>query len=237
MSGDMVRIQAKDGSGSFEAYLAAPKGGKGPGLIILPEIYNSNHWVREVADGYAERGFVCLAPDVYWRQQPGVYLQYNPEDQKRGRDLHAKFDHAKFGEDLQSGVDWLRARPDCNGKVGAVGYCLGGKLVYLGMAWHIIDAGSAYYAVQLDQFYEEAKKIDGPMTMHFGSLDYRVPPEMYRTLCEKLAHDKLCEMYWYEGADHGFNRFGYAPYHPEAAKLALDRTLAQFATHLGTWKA
>ena len=83
MSGEMVQIDSKDG-GQFEAYLASPASGAGPGLVILPEIYNSNHWVRAVADGYAEDGYVCIAPDIYWREAPGTYLDYTPEGQQQG---------------------------------------------------------------------------------------------------------------------------------------------------------
>jgi len=233
MPGETVRIAARDG-GAFEAYLATPAGGRGPGMVVLPEIYNANHWVRSVADRWAAEGYVAIAPDVYWRHEPGLYLQYNPEDQQRGRELGAGLDLGLFMEDLRAAVGWLRARPDCTGKVGSVGFCLGGKLVYLAMARHVLDAGVAYYAVQLADHLDESKSIDGPLMMHFGALDHRVPPDLFRTVCERLSGKPDVLNYWYEGADHGFNRDGYPPYHPQAAGLAHERSREFFRKHLGT---
>ena len=97
MTTEPVRILAKDG-GDFEAWLAGPPSGRGPGLIVLAEIYNANHWARSVADRYAAQGYVAIVPDLYWRQQPGVYLSYTPEGQQRGRALGAAMDLLLFIE-------------------------------------------------------------------------------------------------------------------------------------------
>ena len=231
MAGATVRIAAQ-GSGDFEAYLATLAGGKGPGIVLLAEIYNANHWVREVADDYAAAGYVVIAPDLYWRQAPGEYLPYTPEGQQRGRALGYAMDLDLFYRDLKSCADWLRARPDCTGRIGSVGFCLGGKLVYLGMSRHLLDAGVAYYPVQLETFLEDAKAIEGRLMMHFGALDHRVPPDLYETIRAHLAGKPDTHNYWYDGADHGFNRHGYPPYHKDAAALARSRTLVFFATHL-----
>jgi carboxymethylenebutenolidase len=232
MSGSTVQIAAEDG-GSFEAYLATPSGStKRPGLVILPEIYNSNHWVRAVADQYAGDGYVCIAPDVFWRQQPGRYLQYTPEDQQVGRALSAAMDLGRFTADMRACVNFLKARPDCTGKVGSVGYCLGGKLVYLAAARKLIDAGVTYYAVQLNNHYDEAKNIDGPLLMHFGELDTRVPPDMYAEIGKQLAGKSNVTIHYYLGADHGFNRFGYPPFDEAAAALAKQRSLEFLKKHL-----
>jgi carboxymethylenebutenolidase len=224
MAGRMVQIDSRDG-GRFEAYFAAPASGKGPGLVILPEIYNSNHWVRAVADGYAKDGYVCIAPDIYWREAPGTYLDYTPEGQKQGREMGFALDLDKSMDDLGCCADWLRSQGNCTGKVGSVGYCLGGKLVYLGMARKVLDAGVGYYSVQLNNHYDEAKNIDGPLMLHFGELDTRIPPDMLRDIHSHLDGKPNVTIYEYEGADHGFNRFGYPPFHEECARIALERTL------------
>lgn len=231
MTATAVSIRARDG-GEFEAWLALPAAARGPGLIVLAEIYNANPWVRSVADRYAEQGYVVLAPDLYWRQTRSAYLPYTPEGQQRGRELAAAMDLGKFVEDLGTCADWLRQRSDCTGRIGAVGFCLGGKLVWIGMSKHMVDAGVAYYAVQLGEHLDAAKTIDAPLMMHFGSLDYRVPPDLYETIRASLAGKPHAHTYWYEGADHGFNRDGYPPYHPEAAALARNRTLEFLARHL-----
>ena len=232
MTNMAVRIPARDG-GEFEAWLAAPESGPGPGLILLGEIYNANHWVRSVADRYAAAGYVVLAPDLYWRQEPGQYLPYTPEAQQRGRALGAAMDLPLFLEDLHACAEWLRQRADCTGHIGTVGFCLGGKLVWLGLSHHVVDAGVAYYAVQLAEHLDEAKTIERPLMMHFGSLDYRVPPDLYERIRGSLVGKPNTHTYWYEGADHGFARDGYPPYHPEAAALAGQRTLDFLRQHLG----
>ena len=233
MTATSVRIRAKDG-GDFEAWLAVPATtGRGPGLVVLAEIYNANPWVRSVVDRYAAEGYVVIAPDLYWRQAPGAYLPYTPEGQQRGRELAAAMDLTKFVDDLRACADWLRQRSDCTGRIGTVGFCLGGKLVWLGMSQHVVDAGVAYYAVQLAEHLAAAKAIDAPLMMHFGSLDHRVPPDLYERIRASLAGKPHAHTYWYEGADHGFNRDGYPPYHPEAAALARGRTLEFLAMHLG----
>lgn len=232
MTAETVRISASDG-GEFEAWLAVPPSGRGPGLILLGEIYNANHWVRSVADRYAGEGYVVIAPDLYWRQEPGQYLSYTPEGQQRGRALGAGMDLPLFVEDLRACAAWLRKRPDCTGQIGTIGFCLGGKLVWLGLSQHVVDAGVAYYAVQLAEHLDKAKTIDGPLMMHFGSLDHRVPPDLYERIRGSLAGKPHTCTYWYEGADHGFARDGYSPYHPEAAALARQRTLDFLARHLG----
>lgn len=236
MKVDKVQIPAGNG-GSFEGWVAAPARGKGPGLIVLAEIYNANEWVRSVVARYADEGYVAMAPDLYWRQEPRAYLEYTPEGQQRGRALGAAMDMDLFVEDLRACAQWLKQRPDCTGKIGSVGFCLGGKLVWFGMSRHVLDAGVAYYAVHLADHLDEAKTIDGPLMMHFGSLDYRVPPELYEKIRASLAGKPLAQTFWYEGADHGFNRDGYSPYHPEAAALARTRSLEFLATHLGVTRS
>jgi len=232
MTGETVNIQAKAG-GEFEAWLAIPESGRGPGLILLGEIYNANQWVRSVAARYAAEGYLVLAPDLYWRQEPRQYLPYTPEGQQRGRALGAAMDLPLFIEDLRTCADWLRRRPDCMGHIGTIGFCLGGKLVWLGLSHHVVDAGVAYYPVQLADHLDDAKTIDGPLMMHFGSLDHRVPRDLYERICGSLVSKPHAYTYWYEGADHGFARDGYSPHHPAAAALAGQRTLDFLRQHLG----
>lgn len=232
MTGEMTTITMRGGT-AVEAYVARPKGdGPWPGLVILSEVYNVNHWVREVADGYAGQGYLCLAPDLYWRQEPGRYLQYNPEDQKVARSLGYAMDLDAFSGDMADYASTLKVRPDCTGKVGTVGYCLGGKLVYLAVARNLVDAGVGYYAVQLDQFLDEAKNVTRPLMLHFAELDEHVPQETVAKVKDALTDKDNVSIFDYAGADHGFNRHGYPPHHPKAAEVALKRSLDFLKTHL-----
>jgi len=232
MSGATTSLSMRGGE-TVEAYMARPEGdGPWPGLVILAEIYNANHWVRAVADGYAEQGFLCLAPDLYWRQDPGQYLDYTPEGQQAGRALGQAMDLDAFTDDMADYARALADHPDGTGKVGTVGYCLGGKLVYLAVARDVVDVGVGYYAVQLDKFLDEAAQATRPLMLHFAELDTRVPQETVSAVKKALDGKPLVKIYDYLGADHGFNRFGYPPYHPQAAEQALDRSLAFLRKHI-----
>src|SRR6185503_8425274 len=116
-----VSVTAADG-GVFNAYLALPEGGRGPALVLLQEIFGVNRYLREVADRYAEEGYVTIAPDLFWRIQPGIELGYSEAEIKAAFDLFARFDPDQAIKDVADTVRALRAMPECNGKVGAVGF-------------------------------------------------------------------------------------------------------------------
>jgi carboxymethylenebutenolidase len=223
--GQIISVDTADGS--FDGYLALPVSASGPGLVVLPEVYNSNEWVRAVADSYAADGYVVLAPDIYWRQGPRQYLPYTPEGQQRGRALstvlEADIDRAMG--DIGRCVETLRRRPGVNGKVGVIGYCLGGKLAFLAGARLPVDAVVIYYGVRMVPYLDEARALTAPTIMHFGDGDVHIPPEMYRTIRDRVAGMKNVAVHLYPGAGHGFARFGQSTCEPAAADLARARTL------------
>src|SRR5712691_4248311 len=119
-----VTISAAEG-GSFSGYLATPKSGKGPGILVIQEIFGVNKVMRDLTDGFAAQGYVALCPDLFWRQQPGIQLTDQSEAEwKRGFELYQGFNEAKGVGDLIVSLEHLRAVPQCNGKAGSVGYCL-----------------------------------------------------------------------------------------------------------------
>src|SRR6185295_9473367 len=126
-------------------YLALPASGKGPGVLLLQEIFGVNREIRETADLYAEEGYVVLAPDVFWRLEPGLQLGYSPEEIQKGRDLKGRTDLDVASRDMSAAVAALRAMPEVAGKVGAIGFCFGGLLAYLAAARCGVDAAVSYY--------------------------------------------------------------------------------------------
>ena len=172
-----ITIQASDGSGSFGAYLAVPKSGSGPGLVIAQEIFGVNKTMRDIADDYAEEGYVVLVPDLFWRQEPGVQLGHSEADMQRAFGFYGGFDEAKGVADLQSTIDALRAMPQCNGKIGVLGFCLGGKLAYLAATRTDADVAVAYYGVGIEKAIDEIDKVKGRLVMHVAELDKFCPPE------------------------------------------------------------
>src|SRR3954469_24134467 len=130
MSGAEITIKSPDGS--FMGYLAKPSAGQGPGIVVIQEIFGANKVVRDIADGLAARGFFALAPDLFWRLQPRVQLTDKTEAEwKQALGLMQRFDADKGVADIQASIDALRGMDGVNGKVGTVGYCLGGLLAYL----------------------------------------------------------------------------------------------------------
>ena len=146
--GQEIQITAADG-GKFAAYLALPSRTPAPGLVVLPKVFNTNPHIRSVAGGYAAEGFVVMAPDVYWRQEAGCYKSYTDEGRAKAQSLRARLDTDQFARALGDVIAALRARPDCTGKVGVMGFCLGDKFAYLSSTRHAIDAAVSYYGVQI----------------------------------------------------------------------------------------
>src|SRR5258705_11429079 len=126
----MVTIKSFDG-GEFNGYLALPGAGYGPGIVVLQEIFGINRYIPGVADWYAAHGFVALCPDLFWRQERGVELTDTGNDRNKAFSLYQGLDEAKAVEDGAAAMDRLRSSPATDGRVGAVGFCLGGNLAYL----------------------------------------------------------------------------------------------------------
>lgn len=225
--GEEIRITAADG-GTFAGYLALPARTPAPGLIVLPEIFNSNAHIRSVADGYAADGFVALAPDVFWRQEPGSYLPYTDDGRAKAYALRARMDVDQFTRDLGDAVAGLRARPDCTGKIGVMGFCLGGLLAYLASTRLPVDAAVSYYGVQIDPHLDEAAHLRCPLLMHFAENDPHVPAKTVSTIQACLGGLSSVSIHLYPGTEHGFNRQGYPPYNEAAATEARQRTMAHF---------
>jgi carboxymethylenebutenolidase len=198
------------------------------GLILLPEVFNTNDHIRAVVDGYAEAGFVVIAPDVYWRQEPGQYLSYTDEGREKAQALRAELDTDQFTADLGDVAAALRARADCTGKIGIMGFCLGGKFTYLACTRLPVDAGVSYYGVQIDAHLDEADDLKCPLLMHFASDDPHVTPQTVAAIRARMGDRDTVEIVVHPGTEHGFNRFGYPCYNESAAATAREATLAHF---------
>src|SRR5258707_1133640 len=130
MTGKTIAIKSHDG-GTFGAYMAVPASGSGPGLVVLQEIFGVNGHLRAVADRWAEEGYVVLAPDLFWRLKPGVELGFGPEDVQTAREYGQRFDDENGVRDIGATIAALKSEPAFTGKVGAIGYCMGGRLAFL----------------------------------------------------------------------------------------------------------
>ena len=229
--GEEIQINSRDGR-SFAAYLARPSKTPAPGIVLLPEVFNTNPHIRSVCDGYAEDGFTVLAPDVYWRQEAGAYLPYTDEGRAKAQSLRAQLDTDQFAMDLEDTIAALRESNDCDGKIGVMGFCLGGKFTYLSSVRHAIDAAVSYYGVQINEHLDEAPNLKCPLLMHFAETDPHVPVEAVAAIRSKLNSDDRVGIEIYAGTEHGFNRYGYPPHNEAQAAIARERTIAHFRRHL-----
>ncbi|HEY9630580.1 MAG TPA: dienelactone hydrolase family protein [Coleofasciculaceae cyanobacterium] len=234
MTTQNVTIPALSG-GSFSAYLAAPSTQPSAGIVLIQEILGVNQNMRQTADDYAKEGYLVLVPDLYWRLEPGVELNSEIKEQwTKGFELLQAFDVDSGVEDLKASLAFLRQHPSSTGKVGSLGFCLGGKLAYLMATRTDADANVSYYGVDLDKNLAEATKIQKPLLLHMGRNDEYVSSDAQASIQQGLKGNLLVTIYHYEGVSHGFGRAGSAAYRQAAAELAHDRTLAFLKQHLGS---
>jgi carboxymethylenebutenolidase len=228
----MVTVKSFDG-GEFDAYLSLPAGGYGPGIVVLQEIFGVNKFLRDVCDWYAAHGFVAICPDLFWRQEPGVELtdQTKAEWQK-AFELYQGLDEAKAVEDSAAAMEFLHKQPSCNGRVGAVGFCLGGKLAWLLAARFRPDCAVGYYGVGIEKTLNEANNLHSPLILHIAGKDQNCPPESQKQIHEALDTNPLATIHVYPEQDHAFGRTGGEHYDQAAAELANLRTLEFFVRHL-----
>lgn len=230
MKTSWIDIKAKDG-GTYGGYLALPPAGKGPGIVLFQEIFGVNRHIRAVAEQYAMDGFVVLTPDVFWRQAPRVELGYEGEDMTRARALMGGITPAQTIDDVQTTVAALRARPEVSGKIGAVGYCMGGRLAYLAAATAGIDAASAWYGGGIQDNLDKAASVKCPMQFEYAEKDHAIPLEAVDKVKAAFA-GKRAEFHIYKDAQHGFNCWDRASYHQPSAAMAHGRTLEFFVSNL-----
>jgi carboxymethylenebutenolidase len=230
--GEMITIKTADGD--MAAYLARPAKAKAPAVVVIQEIFGVNQVMRDTADELAAAGFLAVCPDLFWRIEPGIDITDKTEAEwKKAFSLMNAFDADKGAEDIDAVIDAMQADPACTGKVGAVGFCLGGKLAYLTAARTDVDASISYYGVGIESLTAEADKIAQPLMMHIAEEDQFVPKEAQAVIQQALKNHPQIVIHTYAGRDHAFARQGGEHYDEADAKLAAGRSLAFFQQHLG----
>ncbi len=228
-----IMIHAHDG-GEFKAYMASPDGDSpAPVLIMIQEIFGINQEMREKCDHYAKLGYITICPDLFWRIEPGIELTDAKEEElERAFELFSIFDTDKGVQDLKSTLDHARNIKDGNGKVGCIGYCLGGKLAYLMATDTDIDAAVSYYGVGIADMLDKADAAKNPVLYHIAEEDEFVDADAQKQIKDALKEKGNFTLHTYEGADHAFARGDGKHYNPQAAKLANRRTEEFLKAHL-----
>ena len=230
---ETVTISTLSGNEEFKAYVARPADTPKAAILVIQEIFGVDAGIRRKCDKLAEEGYLAVAPDLFWRLEPGVELDPDVEPEfQRALDLMGKFDQDQGIRDIEATIHHIR-REEGVAKVGCVGYCLGGRLAYMTAARTDVDASVGYYGVGIDGLLGEKHAIAHPLMLHIPTEDGFVDKDTQEAMHEGLDDHPKVTLHDYEGLDHGFaTEFGKRR-SEEAAQLADKRTAEFFREHLG----
>lgn len=227
-----TQIPTLDGKDSMPAYVASPAGTPRAAIIVIQEIFGVNPGIRKKADDWAARGYLAVAPDVFWRQKPGVEFDADiPEQFQEAIGYMMKHDFDLGIRDVEATIHWIR-RQQGVAKVGLVGFCMGGKVAYMAATRTDVNAAVGYYGVGIDQMLNESHAIANPLMLHVPTADGFVPAEAQKAVHEGLDGNPHVTIHDYEGLDHGFAAEHGVRRNVEAAELADRRTAEFFEKHL-----
>lgn len=230
---ETVTIETLNGEDSFSAYVARPASDPKAAIIVIQEIFGVNAGIRRKCDKLAEDGYLAVAPDLFWRLEPGLELDPDIEpEMERALDLFGKYNPDEGVKDIEATIHWVRREAGVP-KVGCVGYCLGGKLAYMTAARTDIDCSVGYYGVMIDQMLNEKHAIAHPLLLHVPTDDHFVDNDAQKAMHEGLDDHPKVTLYDYDGLDHGFATEHGERRDEQGAQLADKRTEEFFETHLG----
>lgn len=221
-----VTIQATDGSGSFQAFHAAPPGDAKAGTVVLiQEIFGVNDSMKATAREIADQGYHVLAPDLFWRIEPGIDLTDKSEAEwKQAFALMNTFDQQKGVDDIKATLAVARALPGANGRAGTMGYCLGGRLAVMMAEQSDADVNVSYYGVQLDNLLDGFDRVRSPLLLHIADKDAFFPEAGRQKVVAAASSHPHVRAYTYADADHAFARVGGTHYQARAAVIANGRS-------------
>jgi carboxymethylenebutenolidase len=226
-------IDIDTADGKFGAYLSLPRGGKGPGIVLIQEIFGVNQHIRNVADQYAADGYVVLAPDLFWREGARIELGYDEANWKRAVELKQATDTTRAVQDIAATLKVLRGLDGVSGtKVASLGYCFGGLLSYHAAASGLVDAAVAYYGGGIQNALERAAEVKVPVLMHFGARDDHIPGDAVKSIAEAFDDNEQVEIHVYDNAEHGFNCNHRSSYNQRAAAEAHGNSLVFLSEQL-----
>lgn len=216
----------------FSGYLSLPPTGRGPGVVLIQEIWGVNQHIRALADQYALDGYVVLAPDLFWRLERRVDLAYDEAGSARAFELFRAVDTAQAAADVADAVSTLRGRTEVTGKVGTLGYCLGGQMAFRAAALAQADVAVCYYGGGIANHLDLAPRVTMPALFHHAELDALIPQDAVAAIKAAFAGQRNAVFLDYPGVDHGFNCWGRPRYNQKAAALAHGLTLEFLSQHL-----
>jgi len=221
-----IKLKAADGSGEFSAFVYPPAGGGTAGaVVVIQEIFGVNDALRATCEEMAAMGFIAIAPDLFWRQEPGVNLTDKSEAEwKKAFALMNGFDQDKGIEDLTTTLDAARELPGCNGNAGTIGFCLGGRLAVMMATRSDSDVNVSYYGVGLDGLVPEFENIEAPLLIHIAQKDEFASEAIIEKVLDGVEDNAFVDAFVYPDVQHAFARIGGVHYDARAATIANGRT-------------
>ncbi len=227
-----ISIQGRDGA--FGAYIAYPTTLPAPAVVVLHEVFGVNADIRKTCDEFTEQGFVAVAPDLFWRQEPGVDLSVTSEpDWQHGLRLYQAYNRETGAKDVKDTANAAAKMPECTGKVAVLGFCLGGLMTFLTAVRYGADASVVYHGGDTEKYLDEAKEFDSPMLMHLAEEDEFISKPAQAQIKAALGGKPNATVYSYPEQHHAFARHNGAHYNAAAASLANGRTEEFLRRHLG----
>jgi carboxymethylenebutenolidase len=228
-----VQITVSDGS--FAAYVAYPDddGKARPAVVVVQEIFGVNADVRTTCDELAQAGFVAIAPDLFWREEPGLDLNsWSEQEWARALELYGRYDIDRGVLDLAATIDAARSLVGTNGLVGITGFCMGGLLTFLAAARTDVDAAASYYGGNTELYLEEANDLAAPLILHLAEEDEFMSKDAQASIRAALRSKQNVSVFTYAGCSHAFARHTGLHYDAAAASLANERTRTFLSDHL-----
>ena len=221
--GDRITVEGQDGA--FNAYIARPKILPAATVVVLQELFGVNADIRKTCDELAEQGFVAVAPDLFWRQEPGIDLNVTSEaDWQHGLRLYQAYDRDAGVRDIQDTLQAVAKLPECTGKIGVQGYCLGALMTFLTAVRAQVNAAVAYHGADTEKYLGEVQNLHAPLLMHLGEEDEFISKAAQAETKAALASKANATVYSYPGQRHAFARHNGTHYNAAAAALANGRT-------------
>jgi carboxymethylenebutenolidase len=218
-----IAIEGRDGK--FNTYIARPKTPPAPAVVVLQELFGVNADIRKTCDELAEQGFIAVAPDLFWRQEPGVDLSVTSEpDWQHGLRLYQAYDRDAGVRDVKDTIDVVAKLPDCTGKVAVLGYCLGALMTFLTAVRYGAHAAVAYHGGDTEKYLNELDGLHTPLLMHLAEEDEFISKAAQFEIKTALAGKPNITVYSYPGQHHAFARHNGTHYNAAAATIANGRT-------------
>src|SRR5580704_16304271 len=201
------QIVVESPAGTFHAYISRPAKLPAPTVVVLQELFGVNADIRATCDELAAQGFIAIAPDLFWRQEPDVDLNVRSEaDWQHGLRLYAGYDRDAGARDIAQTIRAAVKLPESTGRVALQGYCLGALMAFITTARHEVDAAVAYHGGDTEKYLGEVGSLRAPLLMHLGEEDEFISKTAQAQIKAALAKKPNATVYSYPGQRHAFSR-------------------------------